>query len=1038
MPAVLVHAWSDPAVEVCPPETATALLALPGVVRLGPGRFAIVPVADDPGEMETALRCGERLLAARDGDRRAVLLLPVQVRLGPLGPKSPGPAELVAEPLLDDLEQQVPIVPWGAVYLSGYAMARAESRLEMKMCGLYEGPSGTRVTLFRPLRPRDDVRPWHNTHLVDRPLEYVPRPDLESELAAVCGAAAPPVLRITGAIGCGKTRLVWETLGPERRKTDGGGALCLWVSLRGRRDEPARPLAALRRQLVRLAGKDALAGLIQADAAPSDLPGLLARSLVLASRRAGAPLRLVCDDAHVADVETQRLIAGLAAHPEAGSSFSLVLVGRPRTFFQTLQAFQTLPAVWAGCPQVAGAPEVIVSPMAAAPLAALAGKLFHDLLMPAEVKQQIVEASGGFPLALEEELSRMIQRRQLRRCTHSFGNFFVSGRQEIDFEPSFHLIQEMCAEARALGDPTPLRLLALADTAVPSFALAEAALACDAAPPPGWEAPFLAGGWLRRSPSPWGIGVDFAATAYGRAMAATVDPEAAPGMRRALGEVLSAADDRPRGLWHAYRLLSGGPGAVPRILELAREHPQSLPAREVLDGLAWELAAHRERGGDQATEIQILWLLLPLARRLGRLERFEGDVARAVELAQLIQKDEPRKLLAFSGLKADLDLQKSRLADGERTLRAVLDQVLEADPSHQSLLLLQLGRLLARQERHKEARHLFENLLATVEERGSTALAATCRFHLGNIALREGRLREAQTYHREAMRMRRTEKNLKALGSSLSALGAVYSTLGAFPRALWYYQEAERVLREYGEDGEESFALFGLGRVLGLLGDATSAAEPLRRALALREGKADAVGEALARLQVAANHADLQNLDEALAEARRAHFQLSLAPESGILGDAEQLLGRIHFLLQQLDAAGESFATALEIHERHGDHGAALRDRSWLLETALANGEETEIRRLCRELEATLEAGVPALGGSFAVVDYRLARGWEWLRLNGRGGTDPARFFARAYQTLLDTASPLPEGLRRRFLLQVPENAAIVEAAASRHLVSQA
>ena len=246
------------------------------------------------------------------------------------------------------------------------------------------------------------------------------------------------------------------------------------------------------------------------------------------------------------------------------------------------------------------------------------------------------------------------------------------------------------------------------------------------------------------------------------------------------------------------------------------------------------------------------------------------------------------------------------------------------------------------------------------------------------------------------------------------------------------------MLREYGEDGEESFALFGLGRVLGLLGDATSAAEPLRRALALREGKADAVGEALARLQVAANHADLQNLDEALAEARRAHFQLSLAPESGILGDAEQLLGRIHFLLQQLEAAGKSFATALEIHERHGDRGAALRDRSWLLETALATGEETEIRRLCHELEAALEAGTPPLGGSFAVVDYRLARGWEWLRLNGRGGNDPARFFARAYQTLLDTASPLPEGLRRRFLLQVPENAAIVEAAASRQLAPQA
>jgi len=229
MPAVLVHAWSDPAVEVCPAETAAALLALPGVVRLGPGRFAIVPVADDPGEMETALRCGEKLLAARDGDRRAVLLLPVQVRLGPLGPGSmgamgamgaTGPAELVSEPLLDDLEQQVPDLPWGAVYLSGYAMARAEARLEMEMCGLYEGPSGTRSPLFRSLRPRDDVRPWHNTRLVGRPLEYVARPDVESELIALAASMTPaPVVRITGALGCGKTRLVWETLGRSAGKS---------------------------------------------------------------------------------------------------------------------------------------------------------------------------------------------------------------------------------------------------------------------------------------------------------------------------------------------------------------------------------------------------------------------------------------------------------------------------------------------------------------------------------------------------------------------------------------------------------------------------------------------------------------------------------------------------------------------------------------------------------------------------------------------------------------------------------------------------
>src|SRR5262249_62015669 len=93
-------------------------------------------------------------------------------------------------------------------------------------------------------------------------------------------------------------------------------------------------------------------------------------------------------------------------------------------------------------------------------------------------------------------------------------------------------------------------------------------------------------------------------------------------------------------------------------------------------------------------------------------------------------------------------------------------------------------------------------------------------------------------------------------GRAPRAPGAPPPPAGRCPRALAAFGEAQPVLAEHGEEGEESFALLGLGRTLSAIGDFTGAAAPLRRALALREGKADMVGEAIARLAGAASRPD--------------------------------------------------------------------------------------------------------------------------------------------------------------------------------------
>ncbi|MCB1036871.1 MAG: tetratricopeptide repeat protein, partial [Acidobacteria bacterium] len=536
--------------------------------------------------------------------------------------------------------------------------------------------------------------------------------------------------------------------------------------------------------------------------------------------------------------------------------------------------------------------------------------------------------------------------------------------------------------------------------------------------------PFLEAGWLQRQPTPWGIGLELISKAHRQGLAATVPSDPTGLARNTIGEILAHASDRPDARWQTYNLLSGTAAAVPPILELAREKSHLLDSERILDGLTRELRAHRARGGDQVTELHLLWTLLPLARKKGRLVEYSGDLKRALE----ISAGHPRKHLAFASLKTELDLQKGTLEEGERTLRKALEVVIDEDPGRQALILLQLARLMVRQQRLGEARALLEQLLPVLKKRKATAQIASCYFHLGNIALHEDRLDEARNLHEKGLRIRREEGLAKSLGASLSALGAVSIAHGDYGQAMAYYQEAEEVLREHGEIGETSFALLGLGRVHRRLGDFSKASRYLRQALELRGGAADRVGEALARLLVAENHLDLGKLEEAMADARRSSFDLRLGPEVSQLGDAERLLGRIHVQRRQLDRAREHLRAAYEIHRRHQDLSSALIDLSWQLRVAMIRQEPEEIRRLCDEIRTTPETLKP--WERREVLAFRLYQATQWLRDRGRpAGSDPILHLQEAYRELLRKAEHLEATLRNVFLFQVEENAAILQAA---------
>jgi tetratricopeptide (TPR) repeat protein len=1016
---IAVEQWGDSG-TFSPDDLIARLLDRRGFHYLEENLLLVGPTPGDEAVFDAAIgeiRAVETTVSGEESpaERIAVLVFPGVAEFGPGGPR------LVEDDLLDDLRRRAPAHGPG-IYITGRAASTLETPPVLEQVPAYEGPSGKVVPLFRAERSRLDRLPWRNPTVFDQAPPYVSRAKVEEVGRRLLDE---PSFRVTGPLGCGKTRLVWEIL-LERSLP------CVWVRI-PRRTTCVPPLAEQIALQVLTPSETQRADPLHAhlghssrwekvrtsldrprpygDGWRSSFEDSVPEMLEHLSSELPEGATVVVDDCHLAREEDAALVSTLLAAGIDGSKLKLVLIGRAGKEWRS---------------PLDEPPRLDLTPLAAGELESLAKKITEGLSIPAAVRNRFTESVNGNPFAFEECLFALIHEKSLRRV---YGSFFFGGDLSTRFRPSQRYTRHLESEVARLGPTLPVRLLSLVDLAVPAPELASAASILGEPVEPGWEVPFLQSGLLASAPSPWGDGLRLVSQVDSRGLRNSFDSDTATAVRHQIGELLAARSESGKQSWSAYGLLAGSAEALEPLSRVFKTaYADQIPDQNLLDALVKELRSTRERRGGSRTELDLLWRLLPLARRLGCLARFEDDLARGIRLAET----EPDRLLALASVKARIEQDAGEYQKAESTLKNALASAREVNVKRRALLMVQLGKLLMRQNRLSDAEELFSNLQAASEESSSSDLSATCLFHLGNIAFHKGRLEEALAHHRRALSIRKDRRLAQPVGSSLSALGTIAGAIGNYPQALEYYRQAKSVLEQEGQEAEVAFALLGMARMLSRLGDFTAATGPARKALALREGRDDSSGEAIARIAVARNYLDLGRPDEALAEARKAHFQLNLVSTEGPLAEAEELLGEIQLRKRKPEEARRHLQSALSRRRKLSDTSATALTLAKLIESSLTVEDSESISTYTSELEGALEGSSPA--DLREILYFRLFAGLDWLSSHGHDVGTPRKFLEKAYRAVIRNAGHLDHESRQQYLFNVPAIREIVETATRRGL----
>jgi diguanylate cyclase (GGDEF)-like protein len=284
------------------------------------------------------------------------------------------------------------------------------------------------------------------------------------------------------------------------------------------------------------------------------------------------------------------------------------------------------------------------------------------------------------------------------------------------------------------------------------------------------------------------------------------------------------------------------------------------------------------------------------------------------------------------------------------------------------------GRLLRSASRYDAARADADAMLAIAERLDDAMLEASGLHLAGTVEAERGRLADALRLFQQAdQRLEGADAPVRRARMQI-ALGTVHVFAEDAARAIEYFERADALAREAGNDALRITALANKAVALEETQGAAASLAVHREALALAEATGNTHEQGLHNANICARLVSLERYVEAETHCDRAIEQLQAAGADRFLAGARMTLGRLQLAMDRPSAALQSFGAALALakgriptverellrrmadaHVRSGRPAEAVARLNELL--ALRDELETRQREdLLRELDARYRA----------------------------------------------------------------------------------
>lgn len=258
------------------------------------------------------------------------------------------------------------------------------------------------------------------------------------------------------------------------------------------------------------------------------------------------------------------------------------------------------------------------------------------------------------------------------------------------------------------------------------------------------------------------------------------------------------------------------------------------------------------------------------------------------------------------------------LSSRQDDLRVVVERYLQSETHQRAALecLIALASLVETEGVPAKLESSFDEAIANLAPATPPALAGRLRLERSTLLRLRGRLDESRADARRALDLARDSPSLR--GHAHRRLGMLDVDIGATESAIAHLEKACALHAEAGDDRARGIATSSLARATYAAGDLESAERHCLDALESHEREALDVWEGLTRGYLAYICMDGERYEDARTHLERALTSFrtlgSLSYEGAFVG----LLGTLHHLLGELEAALADFGRARDAMEQSG------------------------------------------------------------------------------------------------------------------------